>query len=74
MGIPKWREDLGILIEKKQYKKDNLKIPKIQFVYPKDNLLIKLLFNGKIDYSEFKVGGTDRSIPDDIKLVVNLPS
>ena len=35
---------------------------------------ISTLFNGKIDYHIFKVGGTADSLPDDIKLVINLPT
>jgi hypothetical protein len=32
------------------------------------------LFNEKIDYHIFKVGGTADSLPDDIELVINLPT
>jgi len=32
------------------------------------------LFNGKINYKIFKVGGTADSLPDDMELVINLPT
>ncbi len=32
------------------------------------------LFNGKINYKIFKVGGTADSLPDDIELMINLPT
>ena len=35
---------------------------------------VSSLFNGKIDYHIFKVGGTADSLPDDIELVINLPT
>lgn len=35
---------------------------------------ISSLFNDKIDYKNFKVGGTETSLPDNINLVINLPT
>ena len=35
---------------------------------------ISSFFNGKIDFKNFKVGGTESSLPDDIDLVINLPT
>ena len=35
---------------------------------------VSSLFNGKIDFHIFKVGGTADSLPDDIELVINLPT
>ena len=36
--------------------------------------IISTIFNGKIDYKEFRVGGTGSSMPDDLKLKINLPT
>ena len=58
-----------IILKDHNYAKFNVNVGNID-----GDTKISSLFNGKIDYSEFKVGGTDRSIPDDIKLVVNLPT
>ena len=58
-----------IILKDHNYAKFNISVGNID-----GDTKISSLFNGKIDYSEFKVGGTDRSIPDDIKLVVNLPT
>jgi hypothetical protein len=35
---------------------------------------ITSLFNDKMDFTSFKVGGSEESIPDDINLVINLPT
>jgi len=36
--------------------------------------LISTLFNDKIDFKKFKVGGSDNSMPDDISLKLSLPT
>lgn len=36
--------------------------------------LISTLFNDKIDFKKFKVGGSDNSMPDDIRLKLSLPT
>ena len=36
--------------------------------------LISTLFNDKIDFKKFKVGGLDNSMPDDIRLKLSLPT
>ena len=35
---------------------------------------VSSLFNDKIDFTTIKVGGSEESIPDDINLIVNLPT
>jgi len=36
--------------------------------------IISTLFNDKIDFEKFKVGGSDNSMPDDISLKLNFPT
>ena len=36
--------------------------------------IISTFFNDKIDFAEFKVGGLDNSMPDDIRLKMSLPT
>jgi len=36
--------------------------------------IISSLFNDIIDYKTFRVGGADNSMPDDVRLVINLPT
>jgi len=36
--------------------------------------IISTLFNDKIDFKKFKVGGSDNSMPDDIRLKLSLPT
>ncbi len=56
-------------------KKDhNFGIFEIQTGDKNGETIISTLFNDKIDFKKFKVGGSDNSMPDDISLKLSLPT
>ncbi len=52
----------------------NFEIFEIQTGDKNGETIISTLFNDKIDFKKFKVGGSDNSMPDDIRLKLSLPT
>lgn len=55
-------------------KGNNYGIFEIQTGDKNGETLISTFFNDKIDFQKFKVGGSDNSMPDDIRLKMSLPT
>ena len=52
----------------------NFGIFEIQTSDKNGETIISAVFNNKIDFTKFKVGGSDNSMPDDIRLKLSLPT
>lgn len=55
-------------------KDENFAIFEIKTGNTNGETIISTLFNDKIDFEKFKVGGSDNSMPDDIRLKLSLPT
>jgi hypothetical protein len=55
-------------------KDNNFGIFEIETGNKRGETIISTLFNDKIDFKKFKVGGSDNSMPDDVRLELSLPT